>query len=136
MQIGQEVQRYELMPHLPDKIRQDGYDRNANANPKPADPQETPGGREEHRAGDAESEKAHRVARLHADAQNRANRRPPARISRLQQPDEKIGDGHAPKIVERNVLEHRALYKRNGRDSRSHGSQRLDMAVSAEFLRH
>ena len=82
------------------------------------------------------SEKAHRVTRLHADAQNRANRHPPAWVFRLQQTNEKIGSGDAPEIVERDVLEYCALYERNGRDPRSHSSEYLDMSVSAEFLRN
>src|SRR5258708_23428997 len=134
--MGQELQGYEVMLHLPNNVRQKDENRNSNADPKPAAAQEMTSRREEQRGNDAESEKARGVTRLHAKAQNNADGRPATWVFRLQQANKKIGNSDAPEIVERDVLEHCALYKRNGRDSCGHRSEDLDMATSTEFLGH
>src|SRR5260370_14387345 len=48
MQMGQELQRDEVVLHLPDDVRQKDENGNTNTDPKPAAAQVTPGRREEH----------------------------------------------------------------------------------------
>src|SRR5215471_3678295 len=136
MQVGQKIQRNELMLHLPDEIWQKKQHGKCNAGPKPAAAHETSRVSKEHRARDPESEKSHRVTRFHTHAQADANRHPPARILRLQQPNDKIRDRDTPQIVERDVLEYGALDERNRSNSSGDGSEQLKVAVSAEFRRN
>lgn len=90
--------------------------------------------RQEYPANDAQSENAHGVTCLHAQADDAADGQPPARIFRLQQPGEKVGYGDAPQVIERYVLKYSSLNERNRSNAGSYCRHQLRVPLSAEFF--
>ena len=135
MQVRQEIERDEVVLRLPNKVWQEDGDGCRHSEPQPAALQESASRRQHYRTGDPECEKSRGVARLHAESEHRPDPYPPARIVGLQQPHQKVGNGHSPQVIEGDVLHDRALDQRNRRDPGRHGGQQLNVPPAAQFFR-
>src|SRR5579885_2950593 len=136
MQMGEEIERNELMARLPDEGRKEKEDGERDADPKPFPEEITPRGGEQNSGHDAEGEKTHGVARFHAEAERDTDGHPPARVSGFEQAQNEVGCENAPKIAEGNVLHDRGLGERERRDSNGDSGKDLCAAASAEFASH
>ena len=71
-----------------------------------------------------------------SNADGRADRQPPPRILRLQQPNHEVGNQHPPQIIKSRVLKFRPLEQRQRRERNRKRSSHLGETSSAQFPRH
>src|SRR5581483_4130964 len=109
----EEVQRDEIVMHLPEKVRQNNEDRESTAERKPAAGHQTPRRGEKKSRQQSGDEEHNRVLGHQANSAEETDPNPPPLVFAAEQANDTVRDEHPGELLKRCVLELCALEQRN-----------------------
>ncbi len=124
-----------VVPDLPNEVRHQEKDGDAEADPRPGASQlpSGPGRQESDEHGDAEPD--HGVLRLQADAEHESQQQPLSRVRSAQQPDEQQARDCPDELVEADRLKEDIGANEHGRDQHGQRREHLRQRIAAQLSR-